>query len=121
MDSERFDRLTATLGAATSRRTAAQALAATLAGASVVRAMMPSAAVAATPAEDVETERCGGKRAKCTRNGECCDGLKCKGGDSLMGEPGKCKFKSGHGKKGDWCKKDSDCKSSLNCRERRCR
>ena len=118
MESERFDRMVASLGAATDRRAAVRGLAAVIAGLGVARTVMPEVAAAA---DDVETERCGGKRAKCSTNRDCCDGLKCKDADPYMQDSGLCKFKSGHGNKGDWCKKNSDCNKDLTCRSKKCR
>ncbi|MFM9105787.1 MAG: hypothetical protein ACKOWF_03725 [Chloroflexota bacterium] len=117
MEGKRFDRMIAGMAAAADRRTAVKGLAAALAGAGLVRAAAPLVEAA----EEVETEKCGGKRKSCLRNTDCCDGLKCKGGDPDYGIIGYCKFKGGHGNKGDWCKKDSDCDKRFVCQRRRCR
>lgn len=118
MDSERFDRLVAGMARATDRRSAAKGAAAALVGIGLAGAALPGLVSAA---DEVETEKCGGKHDKCFRNRDCCQGLKCKGGDSETGNAGNCKFKNGHGGKGDWCKKDSDCDKGRECRSKRCR
>jgi hypothetical protein len=114
MESERFDVMVRRLASATDRRTAVKGLAVALTGVGVARAAAP----AEVAAEDVETERCGGKHDRCFRNTDCCKGLKCK---IRNGDTGNCKFKNGHGGKGDWCKKDSDCDNRYECRNKRCK
>lgn len=120
MESERFDGMVRRLAAASDRRTAVKGVAVALTGLGVAR-LATSAPEAAAATEDVETERCGGKRDRCFRNRDCCKGLKCKGGDPDSGNVGNCKFKNGHGSKGDWCKKDSDCDHRFECRNKRCK
>jgi hypothetical protein len=116
MESERFDGMVRRLASATDRRTTVKGLAVALTGVGVVRAAAP----AAVEAEEVETEKCGGKRDKCFRNTDCCKGLKCKN-DGRYDDSGTCVFKNGHGDKGDWCKKDSDCDNRYECRNKRCK
>ncbi|MFM9105788.1 MAG: hypothetical protein ACKOWF_03730 [Chloroflexota bacterium] len=117
MESERFDRMIAGMAKASDRRAAMKGLAAALAGVGIARAAAP----AVVEADEVETERCGGKRDRCFRNTDCCRGLKCKGADDYYNESGNCVFKNGHGGKGDWCKKDSDCDNRFECRNKKCR
>lgn len=121
MDSEQFDRIVARMATATDRRSAARGLAAALGGLGIAGLAFPVVAAEPTEPDPVETEKCGGKRDKCFRNHDCCSGLKCKGGDPDTGDVGSCNFKNGHGKKGDWCKKDSDCDNRFTCKRRRCR
>jgi hypothetical protein len=116
MENEPFDSIARRLATGSDRRTAVKGLAAALAGLGIARVAAPAAA-----AEEVGTEDCGGKRDRCFANRDCCSGLKCKGGDRSTGAVGKCVFKNGHGGKGDWCKKDSDCDRKLQCSRRRCR
>ena len=70
MESERFDRMVAGLTRAADRRAAMKGFAAALAGAGIARAAVE------VSADEVETERCGGKRDKCFRNTDCCRGRK---------------------------------------------
>jgi hypothetical protein len=107
LDSERFDCLTRSLGAETSRRNIAKALA----GVALAGALAPFGVDAAPEA----AKRCGGKHDKCKKNKDCCKGLKCK-------HNGKCKYKNScGGKKNDYCKKNSDCCSGLKCQGHKCK
>ena len=116
MDNERFDGIARSLAIATDRRTAAKGLAAAIAGIGIARVAAPVSA-----ADEVEAEKCGGKRDRCFANRDCCQGLKCKGGNRDTGDVGKCVFKNGHGGNGDWCKKDSDCEKNRECKSKKCR
>lgn len=107
LDADRFDCMTRSLGAETSRRGIAKALAgAALAGV---------AAPLGLSALDAYAKNCNGKGGKCKKNGDCCKGLKCKNN-------GKCKYKNScGGKKGQYCKKNKDCCSGLKCKGKKCK
>lgn len=116
MESCRFDSITRRFAATSDRRAAMKGLAAGIAAVGLARVGVASAQ------EDVIAAKCGDKGDRCFGNTDCCQGLKCKGGDRQSGKQGNCAFKNGHGGQGDWCKKDNQCKSK-NCNNdnRKCR
>lgn len=116
MDSSQFDRLTRTIGEATSRRLALRGLTAGLLGAVGVGASLGEA--------DARRRRCGDQYTGCERNKDCCRGLKCRMFRDANAEalfPGVCAYKRGCGKKNNYCRKNRDCCRKFRCRGRKCK
>lgn len=118
MDSNAFDKLTQGFGREADRRTALKGLAAGLLGVGATRAVVASAQEDGVEDGGPSIESCGIKNEGCFRNTDCCQGLKCRGakGGTVSGS---CDFKNSSGGRGDWCRKDKDCKRNLECDRRR--
>ena len=111
MDGTRFDQLTRSVGAETTRRGALRAAAA---GALALLGLE-------TLGEDALADK-GYDGDKCKKNKNCGTGLQCKGSKKKRKDnKGRCRYKDGCGKKDDYCKNNDDCCGSRKCRDKRCR
>lgn len=107
MDGQRFDSLTRSLGAATSRRGIAKALAG--------MAMGGVGAPLGLGVMDASAKNCSGEGGSCKKKNKCCNGLKCN-------NKKKCKYQhSCGGKKGDYCQNNGDCCNKLKCKGNKCK
>ena len=118
MDGNSFDTLARGFGRATGRRGALKGLAAGLLAIGSARAATASAQDEGAVPGGPSIEACGIRNDGCFRNHDCCQGLKCRGTNGGR-QAGYCDFKNSSGGKGDWCRKDKDCKRSLVCDRRR--
>jgi hypothetical protein len=123
VDGPQFDRLVErTFGAAASRRTALQGLAAGLLGAAGL-------AVSETEAKKRHrrkrhNNRCGAQYAGCDTGRDCCEGLICKKLENPSAESafsGTCAYKRGCGKKNNYCDKNRDCCRRFKCKGHKCK
>ena len=104
MDTSKFDCLTKTVSATSSRRAGIAAMAGGLLAALGIRAE--------------EALACSHKGQACVINRNCCAGMTCK---IPEGETeGTCKYKGGCGEKNAWCKENRDCCGGFTCSHRRC-
>lgn len=111
MDGHRFDLLTRSVGAETTRRGALRAAAG---GALALLGLQ-------TLNEEALAEK-GFDGDRCKKNKNCGAGLFCKGGKKKRkNNKGRCRYQDGCGKKGDYCKNNSDCCGTRKCRNDRCR
>lgn len=121
MDSTHFDRLTRSVGAATTRRAALRGLAAGLIGVAGI-----GAGLTETDARKRSKGRCGKREQGCKTKKDCCEGLICKkiqpAGEAVSEAfDNVCAYKRGCGKKNAYCDKNRDCCSKFVCQRHRCK
>jgi len=106
VDRNRFDCLTRSLGAASTRRNAMKLAVAGGLGA------LGLAGAAETLA------KCDGAGKSCRKNKNCCRGLRCN--VPVGAVTGTCEYKGGCGKKNQYCKDNRDCCGGLRCVNNTC-
>lgn len=101
MDRNRFDCLTRSFGAASTRRNAMK-----LAVAGGLGALGLAGASQALA-------KCDGAGKSCRKNKNCCRGLRCN--KPVGAVTGTCQYKGGCGKKNQYCKDNRDCCGGFRC------
>ena len=124
MDSNQFDRLTRSFGAAATRRNALRGLAAGLLGATGLGATLSEIDARRRRRRRNRNRRCGAQYAGCNSERDCCEGLICQELKNPGAEAefsGTCAYRRGCGKKNDYCQKNRDCCRQFQCKGRRCK
>ena len=112
MDAQRFDTLSRSVGAETSRRYMPRA---TVGGALGLLVGLGALGDGALAKKGFDGDRC-------KNNKNCGTGLECRGGKQKKRDnKGKCRHEDGCGKKGGACKNNGDCCGSRKCRDKKCR